>query len=349
MKKISAFILSYNSPDKLEQCVMSLLNQSCIDEIILLDNKSTVRMQDVYSKIQTLCLAGKVNCIVEFTPFQYSYSEGQNWGLDTAKNNLVLLMNNDAYFLQPNSLNSSVAVMENFPKIFLVGHKILDSPTSLNHAGVYNHFDIKSGMHFGYKDDPTRPQYNRAYTGIAMTAACLLVRKSKLRFQPGYWYSCEDIDFSYQHFGAGKHILYNPFCEVLHLESSSREEFEEKSSPHPVWKERQCFGYDLLLSRWRFKLPLFHILSFRQVLLTSNGHRKNFISKLSDYLGVFLGLLLSLLLPPSIWTLLYLAAGFCIGKSLGHLTGYLLQRQITRQPYIFFRNTKYHQFLKSVS
>jgi GT2 family glycosyltransferase len=246
--KVSAFILSFNHTVKLIECVQSLLQQSCIDEILVLENFSTVKMEDTYKTIQQL------SPIVQVTIASHpmSFSEGQNWGLDHAKNNFVLLMNNDARFIAPDSLQSSVSILDNTPSIGLVGHKIYNLDGSLNHFGV--DFNSLGDLdHFGRGDNGKNPEYSTIIECAAVTAACVLVRKTHLRFDTHYWFEFEDVDFCFQYLKADYRIVCNPACEVSHEESSSRGEIQKVNYE---WIGKQSVGHRYFKKKWKSFYPV---------------------------------------------------------------------------------------------
>lgn len=264
----TAFILSYNHQEKLIECVESLLAQSCIKEILILENFSTRPMEETYLKIHNLSPIIRI----EYATTPHSYSEGQNWGLDQAKHPYLLLMNNDAIILQKEVLQTSIDFLEKNQKIGIIGHKIINLDGTLNHFGMYFRFQPFWAHHFGRDDSQKSYLYKRPMTCIAATGACMLVRKTDIRFDTAYWFEHEDVDFCLQYRQAGLNTLCNPYFEVLHDESSSRREIQ---NVNVQWIGKQQLGTKHFFKKWsknRLGLSLasfkFLILNFQKEKMT---------------------------------------------------------------------------------
>ena len=303
---VTAFVLSYNHPKKLIECVNSLIAQTCIDEILILENFSTEKMEETYEAIRQLSrLSAPIQIKIEYAPEPLNYSQGQNWGLEKAKNELVLLMNNDAFFKRPDSLSSSVSLLKKDPKIAIIGHKIFNPDGSLNHCGVFLPFGNNLFAHFGRYEDPQRIEFQVPQYHIAVTGACLLAKKTEIRFDPVYWFEYEDIDFCFQYLTRGFKVLCNPFCEVIHEESSSRVSFQNADQ---VWIKKQKAGVAHFFKKWKHNWLFFRYKSLTDILLNSVHDTKRLMGPVANtvaavvifctiiYCGWFLAFLLLLLL-----------------------------------------------------
>ncbi len=268
MSPVSAFILSFNHTQKLIDCVQSLCAQSCITEILILDNQSRVDMTETYALIRELATP-EVSIEIQFSEYGMSFSEAQNWGLDRCQNDFVLLMNNDAAILGTDTLQSSVVLLESYPTVGLVGHKILNLDGTVNHHGVYMNLGNWTPTHFGHHRRASDFRFSRLYSCIAVTAACVLVRRTSIRFDPVYWFCYEDVDFCFQYTQAGYRILCNPECVVSHEESSSRKLVQHVD---PLWLGKQTISFQYFKQKWA---------SYRWVLLLKSLPM-NFLSSVSN-------------------------------------------------------------------
>lgn len=281
MDEVTGIILSYNVPEKLVICVESLLAQPEIKELILIENHSKVNMDMAYARIRTMCVHSGVDFVFYRPEHALSFSDGQNWGIDHATHDLVLLMNNDAMITEKNSLKSSIALITD--DVYIVGHKIINPDGTCNHHGVFvdglwRHID-HLGRGFGNDD----VRLNRTMSLFAVTAACVLVRKSSLRFDSVYWFEFEDVDFCLQHIRSGKKVVCNAAMTVLHEESSTR---AEPQATNKVWQEKQRVGQAYFHKKWRWFLMLRTWKVLTQWPLLPDAYKAHLRQTIGDVVGV---------------------------------------------------------------
>ncbi len=253
--KVSVFILSYNSPNKLIKTIESCLVQPEINEYLMIENASTDAMDETYAEIEKKVTQKGHAFKLKRERETISFSAGQNWGLDTAKNETVLLLNNDAFFLKENSLHTALTCLEP-EEVGLVGFKILNPDGTMNHFGMVFPLYRVGPEHFGRNQDPMAKAYKTPRPCFAVTGACLLVKRNKIRFNEGYWYEFEDADFCLQYIKQGLNIICDAECLIEHAESTSREKKQVKNSP---WERKRTAGKALFYRQWRglsYKLRL---------------------------------------------------------------------------------------------
>lgn len=285
LQSVSAFILSYNHPEKLLRCVQSLIDQSCISEILIYENHSALDMTQVYKDILELKRPESTDIQIIYPEKPVSFSDGQNWAFENTKNDYILLMNNDAYFTEKDSLTGSVELLNQKPDVYIIGHKIVDIDGVMNHAGIFQQLTRKNVVHYGAGEDPDLIQYNVPHYLNAVTAACMLVRKRDLRFDPVYWFDMEDVDFCYAHRARGHKILYNPKAPVIHMEASSR---AVKFNSDPVWQEKQRISHAHFEKKWGRKKWLYRLSDFSYNLTSSQHTFNDTIKAVPKYFGIFL-------------------------------------------------------------
>lgn len=277
MDCITGIVLSYNVPNKLVTCIASLLAQPEINEVILIENHSTVLMGDAYNCIRQLCHDSGVSLVFYKPDLSFNFSEGQNWGINHAKNELILLMNNDAVILHADSLRTSIKLLTE--DVFVVGHKILNPDGSCNHLGIFFDAITKYTDHLGR--NCTSYDYSPKSL-LAVTAACVLLRRSEIRFDTQYWFEYEDMDFCLQHIAIGKKIVCNPDMPVVHEESSTR---AEPQATNKMWQEKQRIGRAYFYKKWRWFLMLRTCNVFSQWPLLPDNYKAHLRQTIGDVVG----------------------------------------------------------------
>lgn len=244
---VSVVILSFNIPDQLEKSVRSVLEQPEISEVILIENQSTVDMADGYAMVATRCETAGVSLHFITTEDPLSFSEGQNIGIELAAHDRILLLNNDAYFLKPNSLRTSLVLLT--PETPIIGHLILNADGTVGHFGATQLPGIGFCCHIG-RNCNISDIVNRGVTSFSVvTGAAMLIYRTDIRFDSAYWFEFEDFDFCYQHMKRGWKILSNPHCVIVHPESTTRGPIQAVNS---WWKRAQEAGYHVFRKRWKW-------------------------------------------------------------------------------------------------
>lgn len=312
LRSVTAVTLSYNVPDKLVRCAQSLVLQPDINEYIVIENHSTVDMAWAYEQIREICAAANVRWVFYRPETAFNFSEGQNWGLDHATNDLVLLMNNDAYFLYKDTLKSSIDLISTTTK--LVGHKILNEDRSVNHFGIFWDSQLNGG-HLASGFNHTDPRIETPRQFAAVTAACVLVSRTDIRFDPAYWFDLEDVDFCLQHRRRGYSVICNSYCDIVHEESSTRGVVQRID---PEWVRKQIVGRELFVSRWRWMIVRQWVQLPAVWPLFGRHLKPHYTQVVADIIGVFLTIGFGLaILGPS-------GFGIIFGQTLLLIAGFLL-------------------------
>jgi GT2 family glycosyltransferase/spore maturation protein CgeB len=171
-----------------------------------------------------------------------SYSEANNQGIETARGELILLLNNDAEPAGPHVLGHMVERLAGDPAVVAVGSRLIyprrDGPEkgarsaaadfALQHRGIA--FETEGGVQVarnqGTGDDPLGPVASEPRELELATAACLLVRRSAIDgvggFSLGYDYGMEDVDLCLKLREAGGRIVYEPQATFWHHESATQ-------------------------------------------------------------------------------------------------------------------------------
>lgn len=121
-------------------------------------------------------------------------------------------------------------ILDDDPAVSAVGSKLIYPDGTIQHAGILIVEDHPSpdplvaiNAHQGRPSD--FPLANYSLTVQALTAACLLVRKTALQetggFDEEYWNGYEDVDLCFKLREKGGQLVYQPASVIIHHESQS--------------------------------------------------------------------------------------------------------------------------------
>ena len=254
---ISLLIPTRDRLDLLERCVGSILSKTTYQhfEIIILDNESSEPATHAYfTRIQ----ADDSRVRVLPWQFPFNYSAINNFGVRHADGELIGLINNDTEVISPEWL-SEMASHALRAEIGCVGAKLYYEDESIQHAGVVLGIGGVAGhshaqwpaTSFGYC---RRLCLTQNYS--AVTAACLLVRKSVYQQVGGLdeenlQVAFNDVDFCLKVSEAGYRNLWTPYAELYHHESQTR-----GADDSPEKKARFDSEMAYMQARWGSRLSL---------------------------------------------------------------------------------------------
>jgi glycosyltransferase involved in cell wall biosynthesis/uncharacterized coiled-coil protein SlyX len=222
---VSIVIPTKNAAAYIGRCLDSLFSLTTYPtfEVIVVDNGTT----DAAAKV----VLGKHPVTV--VPFDepFSFSRANNVGVDRARGDYLVLLNNDTEVLDPEWLQTLVFHLE-LPSVAVVGPLLVYPDGSVQHAGV------ALGLR-GTADHVMRgfPADGDGYAGSlcctreveAVTGACLgTSRQHYLRLgglNEFYGTHYQDVDFCLRTRRAGLRVLFTPRTKLVHHESASRGSF----------------------------------------------------------------------------------------------------------------------------
>ena len=224
---VSLIIPTKDGKALVKACIESIIEKSLYDnyEILLIDNGSTEPESLEYFKF----LDSQPKIRVLKYPGPFNYSAINNFGVQHAKGEVIGLINNDIEVISPLWLDYMVghALRDD---IGCVGAKLLYSDGRVQHAGVVLGYGGGAGHAHKYF-----PRYHPGYLNrlaatqnySAVTAACLLVRKSLFEEVGGLnekdlAVAFNDVDFCLRIRELGKRNVYCAEAELFHHESVSR-------------------------------------------------------------------------------------------------------------------------------
>jgi GT2 family glycosyltransferase len=157
------------------------------------------------------------------------FSRACNQGAEQAKGKYLVFLNNDTK-VRAGWFEPLLAVLEGDPQVAAAGGKLVFPDGRIQNAGVVTVQDPErndplaaKAAYCGSRAD--LPAANQARTYQALTAACLMVRKSCFEgvggFDEAYWNGYEDVDLCFKLQDKGWTLVYQPKSEIVHFESQS--------------------------------------------------------------------------------------------------------------------------------
>ncbi len=157
------------------------------------------------------------------------FAKACNQGARRARGEFLLFLNNDTE-PQPKWIEALLAILDRDSRVAAVGSKLLYPDGRIQQAGIQIVEDQTAGdpllarnAFAGMAAD--WPDANQARVCQAVTAACLIVRKSCFEkvggFDEEYWNGYEDVDFCFKLRDQRWLVMYQPESVVIHYESKS--------------------------------------------------------------------------------------------------------------------------------
>jgi GT2 family glycosyltransferase/glycosyltransferase involved in cell wall biosynthesis len=222
--EVSIIIPLFNKAELTRACLQALERVTAKDsyELLLVDNCSsdnTVNLLQEWEPKATIIRNSE----------NRGFAVACNQGALAAKGKYLLFLNNDTEvtcgWLQP-----LITTLANDPSVAAVGSKLLFPDGTIQHAGVMVVNDQASkdplvGRHYYVRLAGNYPPANRMMRMQAVTAACILIRRTAFEavggFDEGYWNGYEDLDLCFKLGEQNWKIIYQPASVILHHESQS--------------------------------------------------------------------------------------------------------------------------------
>jgi len=225
---VSLLIPTRDMLNLLRQCVQSILENTTYRnyEIIILDNDSVQpETLEYFEAIQARY--PRIRVLSYRHPFNFSAIN--NFGVEHAQGEIIGLINNDVKVISSEWL-TEMASHAFRPEIGCVGAKLYYDDETIQHAGVIVGLGGVAGHSHKYFHRNSPGYFARlklVQNLSAVTAACLLVRKSIYQEVGGLEednlrVAFNDVDFCLKVREAGYRNLWTPYAELYHFESKSR-------------------------------------------------------------------------------------------------------------------------------
>ncbi len=247
---ISIVIPSKDNEDALKQCIRSIYAHTAYRnfEMIVVDNGSTEQVRMGLENFRQECPFTYL-----YVPMDFNFSRMCNLGVQEAKGEYVLLLNDDMEAVEDSWL-LRLAGQASLEHVGAVGAKLLYPNTSLiQHAGIAN---TVSGPGHKLKklDDSVSYYYGRnrfIYDLIGVTAACLMIRRERYLELGGLFeglaVAYNDVDFCFRLCEKGLYNVQRNDVTLYHHESLSRgDDMQDKNKLKRLMAEK-----DVLYQRHR--------------------------------------------------------------------------------------------------
>jgi glycosyltransferase involved in cell wall biosynthesis len=224
---VSLIIPTRNGLHLLRQCIDSIVTKTTYNnyEFIIVDNGSDDKATLNY--LTNLKTQNNFHVIHDARPF--NYSQLNNLAVKEAKGEIIGLINNDIEVISSDWLGEMVSHALR-PEVGAVGAKLLFPDETLQHGGVilgvggvanHAHLHMPSQSHGYFARMSVTQQFS------AVTAACLLVRKSVYEEAKGLnekdlTVAFNDVDFCIRLTKLGYKNVWTPYAMLYHHESATR-------------------------------------------------------------------------------------------------------------------------------
>ena len=247
---VTLIIPTHNRVDLLERAVRSILEKTLYSnyELIIIDHQS-----DDMKTLQYLSEISSIkNIRIIRIEGEFNFSKFNNHAVKASNGSIVGLLNNDIEVISPNWLDEMVGLVLQ-EGVGAVGARLWYPDAILQHGGVllgYGPSRIAGHIHGIGRD-------NKGYFGraeliqnfSALTAACLLVRKSVYLEANGLDENLpvdyNDVDFCLRLNGLGYRNVWTPYAELYHHEHGTR-----GKAPNP--KRAAQLSKDMIYMRERW-------------------------------------------------------------------------------------------------
>lgn len=251
---ISVIIPNKDHTDDLDVCLKSLYEKSSYKnfEVIIVENNSTEK--ETFEYYEAIAQKHGNVKIVKWEG-NFNYSAINNFGVNYAKGEFILLLNNDVEIINGSCLEEMLMFAQR-KDVGAVGAKLYYSDDTVQHAGVILGLGGTAGhahKHFGRSHPGYMARASIAQNLSACTAASLMMRRDVFDEVGGLDESFEvafnDVDLCMKIRKKGYLVVFTPYAELYHYESKSR---GNDSTPEKL--ERFRGEIDRFKEKWQKQL-----------------------------------------------------------------------------------------------
>ena len=221
---VSIIIPNKDHVDDLRQCLNAIQNAEYKNyEVIIVENNSEEK--DTFDYYKSI-VSDQMKVIVWEQDFNYAAIN--NFGVQEAKGEYLLFMNNDVLPLDANWLEEMLTNCQR-KQVGIVGAKLYYPDNTIQHAGVILGIGGVAGHAFlGMSKDFSGYMHKASLQQnlSAVTAACMMVKKTVFEEVGGFTeqlaVAFNDVDFCLKAREKGYLVVFNPYAELVHYESKTR-------------------------------------------------------------------------------------------------------------------------------
>ena len=241
-KGVSIIIPSKDNPSVLDRCLKSIKKwtRNMPYEIIVVDNGSNAENKENLETMQK-----DIGFAYLYKPMEFNFSKMCNMGAAAAEYELLLFLNDDCE-VRGSKWLTHMASIAKVKTNGAVGAKLYYPDSKrIQHCGIYN-IHVGPVHKLQFKED-IRPYYDRRNLDVrnvlAVTAACLMVRKSVFEevkgFDENLQVAFNDVDFCYKVYEAGYNNVVDNTIHLWHHESLSRGNDESPAKLNRLMQEKR--------------------------------------------------------------------------------------------------------------
>lgn len=223
---LSIVIPNKDHIEDLKKCMKAIDERSTYRnfEYIIVENNSEKQETFAYYKE----LEARKNVTVLYWPDEFNYSKINNFGVEHAHGEYILLLNNDTEMINDDCLEQMLGYCQR-DDVGIVGARLYYDDNTIQHAGVVVGYGGVAGHAFVTLNEDEGLYQSRTKVACdysAVTAACMMVKKKVFEevggLEPMFRVAFNDVDFCMKVRQTGKLIVYVPQAMLYHYESKSR-------------------------------------------------------------------------------------------------------------------------------
>lgn len=232
---VSILIPNKDQKETLMHCIHSVLETSKWKnlEILIIENNS--EQEETFACYRELEKDPRIR-ILTYPGKTFNYSAINNFGVQQAKGEYLLFLNNDIEVITPDWIEQMLGNCQR-PEVGIVGAKLYYPDNTIQHAGIIIGIGGIAGHAFLGLARAKSGYLHKASLQMdysAVTAACMMMKAEAFRkaggFEEKLTVAFNDVDLCLRTVEQGWLVVYDPHVEMYHYESKSRgaEDSEEK-------------------------------------------------------------------------------------------------------------------------
>ena len=224
---VSVIIPNKDHRQDLDLCIRSMITRGTYKnlEFVVIENNSTD--PETFAYYEAIQKEFPQVRVVTWTR-EFNYSAINNFGVQAAKGQYLLFLNNDTELIAENFVEEMLGFCQR-EDVGAVGARLLYQDDTIQHAGVVIGFGGVAGHTFIGLHKAENSYFHRAMCAqdySAVTAACMMSKKSVFDAVGGFSedlaVAFNDIDYCMKVRSLGKLVVYAPYALLYHYESKSR-------------------------------------------------------------------------------------------------------------------------------
>ena len=223
---VTIIIPNKDEKESLEACLRSIREKTAYEnyEILIIENNSV--SEEIFAYYKKIEKDPKIR-VLRWEK-EFNYAAINNFGVQHAKGDYLLFLNNDVTVITPDWIEEMLGMCQR-EEVGAVGVKLLYPDNTIQHAGCVIGIGGIAGHMF--VDMPAnRTGYLHKASIIqdmsAVTAACMMMKRTAFEEAGGFTeklaVAFNDVDLCLKVRKSGRLIVYDPYVQLYHMESKTR-------------------------------------------------------------------------------------------------------------------------------